>query len=239
MQSDRYFYPKKAVPPFANQTGDAYKHAPCASALDAVLPSGVQVQHLTPLPGVEFQPSEVCPKNFVIFDQTDHRSQIMFHPAIAYKFSSPSLNFCANYTQDFEKKIFNQIERESSPPLEEDPDDIDALLSLEEDEEEYDEEEVSTARTHEHYESISDTCSSYCSKSRMNRISSSIQKPTGSSSGCTGRKHHEMKRMIRVLRGVVPGGKQMNTVAVLDEAVSYLKSLKVEVQKLGVANLEN
>ena len=30
----------------------------------------------------------------------------------------------------------------------------------------------------------------------------------------------------------------MNTVAVLDEAVRYLKSLKVEVQKLGVGDLK-
>ena len=31
----------------------------------------------------------------------------------------------------------------------------------------------------------------------------------------------------------------MNTVAVLDEAIRYLKSLKVEVQKLGVGDLKN
>ena len=31
----------------------------------------------------------------------------------------------------------------------------------------------------------------------------------------------------------------MNTVAVLDEAVRYLKSLKVEVQKLRVGDLKN
>ncbi|THG12162.1 hypothetical protein TEA_025025 [Camellia sinensis var. sinensis] len=36
-----------------------------------------------------------------------------------------------------------------------------------------------------------------------------------------------MRKMVKTLRGIVPGANQMNTVAVLDEAVRYLKSLKV------------
>lgn len=48
-----------------------------------------------------------------------------------------------------------------------------------------------------------------------------------------------MKKMVRVLRGIVPGGNEMNTVDVLDEAVQYLKSLKVELQNLGVENLND
>ncbi|RCV05706.1 hypothetical protein SEVIR_1G104500v4 [Setaria viridis] len=36
------------------------------------------------------------------------------------------------------------------------------------------------------------------------------------------------QRVCRALRGVVPGGGRMDTPAVLDEAVWYLKSLKVE-----------
>jgi hypothetical protein len=42
-----------------------------------------------------------------------------------------------------------------------------------------------------------------------------------------------MKKMVRTLKGIIPGGDRMDTPAVLDEAVRYLKSLKVEVKKLG------
>ncbi|KAI4295408.1 hypothetical protein L6164_035457 [Bauhinia variegata] len=192
------------------------------------------VGQVTPFERVELQPSEVCPKNFIIFDQTDHQSRVMFHPAMAYKFSGSRLNVQTTSSQDFERNKVNQMERELSSPLEEDSDDIDALLSLEgEEPEDYDEEEVSTARSHECYESISDTCSSYCSKSRF---SSSVKKSSGTGGYCDSeRKHREMKRMVKVLRGILPDASdQMDNVAVLDEAVRYLKSLKVEVEKLGV-----
>ncbi|WJZ96702.1 hypothetical protein VitviT2T_015361 [Vitis vinifera] len=209
----------------------------------AVLPRKVfppGAKDLGPFHGVEFQPSDVCPKNFIIFDQTDHRSQIMFHPAIAQKFNCPSLNLCATYIHNnLEKREINIDEGEASSALKEDSEDIDALLSLEEeDQEEYDEEEVSTARTHGNYGSnCEDTCSSYGSKPRKIKLSSSILKSSSSGSSCNSeRKRQKMKKMVKALRGIVPGSSQMNTVAVLDEAVRYLKSLKVEVQKLGVSN---
>ncbi|KAF7840452.1 Transcription factor bHLH144 [Senna tora] len=228
-----YFYPKKAVFPLMSEAVDTCMHAPLASAFDAVIPSGAR--QITPFERFELQPSEVCPKNFIIFDQTDNQSRIMFHPAMANKFSGPGLNVHATYTHDSETNKVNPEEGELSSPFEEDPDDINALLSLEGEElEEYDEEEVSTARTHENYESISDTCSSYGSKSRKNRSSSSVRK--SSRTGNSEIKHREIKRMVRVLRGIVPGGgDQMDSVSVLDEAVRYLKSLKVEVEKHGVS----
>ncbi|KAJ0017071.1 hypothetical protein Pint_10026 [Pistacia integerrima] len=205
-------------------------HIPVAPAFGAVLPPAARPP--IPFDGVELQPSEVCPKNFVILDQTHHRSQIMFHPASAHKFDGPSLNFCANYIQDiFERKDVTDLKRGMSSSLKEDSDDIDALLSLEEEEEEdYDEEEVSTART----------VGNYASEHQKNKSSSSKLKSSGSTSNCNiERKQQKMKKMVKVLRGIVPGGDQMNTVTVLDEAVKYLKSLKVEVQKLGVGNFKN
>ncbi|KAJ4703815.1 transcription factor bHLH [Melia azedarach] len=222
-------------------------HIPAASAFNAVLPPAAKPP--MPFHGVEFQPSEVCPKNFIIFDQTDHRSQIMFHPAIAQKFNGPSLNFCATYFQNnFERNDAANVEREMSSSLKEDSDDIDALLSLEEgeeeeeedDEEEYDEEEISTARTCGNYGSNSpDSSSTYGSEFQKNK-SSSMLKSSGSSSKCNHeRKRQKMRKMVKVLRGMVPGGDQMNTAAVLDEAVRYLKSLKVEVQKFGVGSFKN
>lgn len=241
MQSDQHFFRKKAVLPLANQVGNGYMHIPVASGFDAVLTP--TAKHLTPFHGVEFQPSEVCPKNFIIFDQTDQRSQVMFHPAIAHKFSATGVNIRATYVEDnFEVKEADHIEREISSPLKEDSDDIDALLSLEEDEqEEYDDEVVSTARTDEDYQTASpDSFSNYGSKPKKNRLSSFTQMSSGSGDSCNSeRKQKKMKKMVRALRGIVPGGDQMNTVAVLDEAVRYLKSLKVEVQKLGVGDLKN
>lgn len=242
MQSDHQFGPKKAVLPHGNQVGNDYMHnAPLASAFGVALPPCAKLSN--PFHDVEFQPTEVCPKNFIIFDQTDNRSQIMFHPAIAHKFSYPGLNIRTTCIQDnFEMNNANNEEREISSPLKEDSEDIDALLSMEEEEqEEYDDDEVSTARTYGNYGSNSpDYCSSGGSKPRKNRLSSSIQKSSGSGSSCNSeRKRQKMKKMVKTLQGIVPGGNQMNTVAVLDEAVKYLKSLKVEVQKLGVGNFKN
>lgn len=226
MQRDQR--PKRIGHPLLSQVGDDYMHIPVASAFGADLPPAANPP--TPIQGVEFHPSEFCPKNFIIFDQTDQRSQIMFHPAIAHKFNDPRLDFHPTYIQDnFERHNAINVEREMASSFKEDSDDIDALLSLEEGggEEEYDEEEVSTART----------CGIYGSDSPD---STSTYGSAGSSSNCNNeKKRQKMKQMVNVLRGFVPAGNELNTVAVLDEAVRYLKSLKVEVRNLGVGNLEN
>ena len=237
MQTREYFLPDKMGLPLADETIDPHMHAPLASTFDAYLPPGVR--QITPIERFKLLPSEACPKNFVIFDQTDQQSRIMFHPAMTYKFDSPSLHAHATGSQDFEKNKVNQMERELSSAFEEDPNDIDALLSIGVDElDDFDEEEVSTARTREKYESLSDTCSSYCSKSRKKRSSSSssVQKSSGAGGYCHNEgKHQEIKRMVRMLRKIVPdGGNQMDSVAVLNEAVKYLKSLKVEVEQFRV-----
>ncbi|XVF25505.1 hypothetical protein REPUB_Repub13aG0218500 [Reevesia pubescens] len=240
MQSDQKFYPPKAVSTPADQVGDTYMRIPVASAFGTVLPPCAKP--LPPLHGIEFQPSEVCPRNFIIFNQTDHRNQVMFNPAIANKFNGQGLNAFATYIDGkYERKDVNDVEKETSSSLKEDSDDIDALLSSEEEEqEEYDEEEVSTARTYGNYESDSDSCSAYGSKPRKNSSCSSILKSSVSGGSCDPEiKRLKMKKMVRVLRGIVPGADQMGTVDVLDEAVRYLKSLKVEVKKLGVGNFKN
>ncbi|KAK8276517.1 hypothetical protein V6Z11_D10G205500 [Gossypium hirsutum] len=111
-------------------------------------------KHLPPLHGIEFQPFEVCPKIFVIFNQTDNRNQVLFNPAITNKFHGNGLNVFANYNDGkYERKDVYDVGEETSSFLKEDSDDIDALLSSEEEEQvEYDEEEVSTARTFGNYE---------------------------------------------------------------------------------------
>ncbi|KAK7260448.1 hypothetical protein RIF29_26501 [Crotalaria pallida] len=237
MQTREYFLPEKVIIPLADEPVDTYIHAPfAASAFNAVLPPSVR--QIPPFERVEVQPSVGCPKNFIIFDQTDQQSRILFHPAMTYKFNSPGFNVHATCSPDYEKKEVKQMERELSSPFKEDSDDIDALLSLEVDElEDFDEEEVSTARTDENYESISDTCCSFYSKlSKKRPSSSSLHKSSGTRGYCNNeRKHREMKKMVRMLRRIVPGGgNRMDTITVLDEAVKYLKSLKVEVEQFGV-----
>lgn len=260
MQTHEYFLSGKAVHPLADEAIGTCMNAPHASAFgtymnaphgsafgtymnlshastfDAVLPPSAR--QITPFERFNLQPSEVCPKNFIVFDQTDQQNRILFHPATTYKFNSPGFNSHATCNQDFEKDKINQIETELSSSFVEDSKDIDALLSLDSDElEDYDEEEVSTARTHEKDDSTSDTCSSYCTKSRKKRLLSSAHNSSGTKGYCINEKkqHLEMKRMVKILRNIVPGGgNQMDTVTVLDEAVKYLKSLKVEVEQFGV-----
>ncbi|XP_034922368.1 transcription factor bHLH144 [Populus alba] len=239
MHSDQYFHSKEAMPPLTNQVDNNNMHFPVATTFAAVQP--LAAKHLMPVHGIEFQSSEICPRNFIIFDQADHRSQVMYNPAVAHNHGGPGFNIHATYIQEnFERTDTYNVEREISSSLKEDSDDIDALMSLEEEEpEECDGEEVSTARTCGNYGSSSpDSCSSYGAKPM--KKGSSVQKCSSSgSSSNSERKRQKMKTMVKTLRGIVPGGDQMNTVTVLDEAVRYLKSLKVEVQKLGVGNFKN
>ncbi|CAL0329648.1 unnamed protein product [Lupinus luteus] len=234
MQPCEHFLPLKVVNPSADNAVHSYMHASFASGFEAVLPPNVR--HIPPFEKAKVQPSVDCPKNFIIFDQTAQQSRIMFHPRMTCKLNSLGFNVHAS-TQDNEKKELNQMERELSSSFKEDSDDIDALLSLEVDElEDLDEEEVSTARTDENYESISDTCSSYYSKPSKKRSSSSAQKSSGTQGYCNKEtKHREMVKMVRMMRRIVPGGgNQMDMVTVLEEAVKYLELLKVEVEQLRV-----
>lgn len=238
MQSDQRFSPQIPVSSHSNQVCDSYMfNAHNKSTLGgAILPTGLK--HPGPFHGVEFQPSELCPKNFIIFDQTQNRSQIMFHPAMAPKFCYPALNVRSSYTYTNVEQEEN-IEKGNPSSLREDSYDINALLESE-DYEQGDEDEISTARSHGNCgNDSSDSCSSYGSTPKKSKLPPSL-KSSGGSSCNSEMKRQKMKKMVKVLRRIIPGGSNpMNTTAVLDEAARYLKSLKVEAQKLGVANLNN
>ncbi|PWA69418.1 Myc-type, basic helix-loop-helix (bHLH) domain-containing protein [Artemisia annua] len=95
---------------------------------------------------------------------------------------------------------------------------------------EYEEDELSTARTHRNdLKDTADSCSSRLVKSRM-ALSSFSHKSSGSSE----RKREKMRKMVNTIREIVSSGKQMNSVPVIDEVVKYLKSLKIELQEVGV-----
>ncbi|KAL4561692.1 hypothetical protein LXL04_033863 [Taraxacum kok-saghyz] len=167
---------------------------------------------------VDFQPSKICPRNFIIFDQTDNRSQIMYNPGTAPGYMRNDVN----------------APRQDPSIMKEDSADIDLLMSFEEEEEEdeEDEEEVSTARTHGNDETDTADSSSTRLPEKGRGRGLGLSMASCKASGISDRKRREMKEMVDSLRGIVPGSKRMNTVDVLDEAVKYLKSLKVELQKV-------
>ncbi|CAN6244143.1 unnamed protein product [Urochloa humidicola] len=157
-----------------------------------------------PLTGLEFQASDACPRNYVIFDQTYDRSRVMFHPSLAS--SGGGYGYDQSYGGDG-----------CSVRQKEDTEEIDALMGTEDGE---DEDDVrSTGRT-----------PGGCDRGGG---SSSSPDSACSSGGERRKKKERMKKMVRTLKGIVPGGERMDTPAVLDEAVRYLKSLKVEASKLG------
>lgn len=237
MQRDKQSFPQIPLPPFGDQVGGDYiQNAPFSSFYGGThLPQ--IAENFMSFRNVDFHPSDICPRNFVIFDRTDNQSQIMFHPTIAPKFCYPGLNLGSPY--NIAKRSDEKENLENLSFMKEDSADIDALLSSDEEEdEECDEEEVSTGRTPICCDDgdSADSWSKDRSKLQKSMLPSSSQKSTDS--GCSERKRQKMRKMVRTLRGIVPGGNRMNTVAVLDEAVRYLKSLKVEAQKLGAGNLK-
>nr|VDD36487.1 unnamed protein product [Brassica oleracea] len=58
-----------------------------ASSFDALFPPCAKL----PFHGVELQPSSVSPKNFVVFDQTYDRSQVMYHPELTLRLVNSGL----------------------------------------------------------------------------------------------------------------------------------------------------
>ncbi|EAY90833.1 hypothetical protein OsI_12438 [Oryza sativa Indica Group] len=219
-------------------TSDPYNAAPAAYEDPLAVAGRRQHDFPAPLTGVEFQPSDTCPKNYVIFDQTYDRSRVMFHPSLANNLGNSGGGYdhhhhCGygGFEQDYaSKSAYYGVEDDGgggcSIRQKEDTDEIDALMSTEDGEEEDD--VLSTGRTPgcRAGGSPDSTCSSGASRSDCG----GGRKPEA---GGGERKKERMKKMMRTLKGIIPGGDRMDTPAVLDEAVRYLKSLKVEVKKLG------
>ncbi|XP_006647225.1 transcription factor bHLH144-like [Oryza brachyantha] len=187
---------------------------------------------LAPMNELEFQPSATCPKNYVIFDQTCTKSRVMFHPSLAHKFGGGSSAYDNNNAygggdaHDARKGAYrDNVEYDDSCSVrqKEDMDEIDALLSSEDGDED---DVVTTGRTPGYRDSSSpdSTCSSSYGGGEQARPR---------------HKKKRMKKMVRTLKGIFPGGNQLDTPAVLNEAVRYLKSLKVEVKKPGVRGSDN
>ncbi|KAG8077303.1 hypothetical protein GUJ93_ZPchr0007g5694 [Zizania palustris] len=177
-------------------------------------PAGmISPQFRTSVGGFEFQPSKVCPRNFIIFDQTDDKGHIMCHPEAVFR----------SFDQD------NGNLEDNSSSFKEDTRDIDALLSSYE---ESDEDDVkSTGHTPDRFES---GCFDSCSPPRSNKMHHSSGSRSVFHGSLDNVTHERMRNMVTVLRGIIPGGDQLDTPSVLDEAVRYLKFIKMETKKLGL-----
>lgn len=200
-----------------NQMACSFIHKNGSNSLvvDANLMPSTYINYLSvPTHPVEFQTSEACPKNFIIFDQNLNGSQVTFHPTIAPKLCYPGLDEKCQIRE----AVCIERKRELSS-IKEDSDDIDALLMSSEEVVGSEEDEVSTGRTTGNYGGESPDSRSTCSSKRRNR---SFQKT---------------RNMVKMLKRIVPGGDRMSTAAVLDEAVKYLKTLKVEAMKIGNGNM--
>ncbi|XP_047329174.1 transcription factor bHLH144 [Impatiens glandulifera] len=210
-----------------NQMACSFIHNNNASNDANLMPTYINLA--MPTHPVEFQTSEACPKNFIIFDQNFNGSQVTFHPTIAPKFCYPGLDEKCQIREAVCIQSESESERERKRKREvscikEDSDDIDALLMSSEEIVGSDEDEVSTGRTVGNYggESPDSDSRSTCSSSRRRNGNSSRRKKT--------------RNMVKMLKRIVPGGDRMSTADVLDGAVKYLKSLKGEAMKLGNGN---
>lgn len=227
MNSDQpYFH-------LAGQVGYFMQNTHIAPACNNRIVQPSVIEPLGPFHGVDIQPSDACPRNFVIFDQSNTRSQIIFHPQIRSKFFDFGLADSASILKNKDDGKDANYEGKFISPPKEDSDDIDALLSMEDVEnKEYDDDEVSTARTDATYECDSpDSCSNYESPPRKRSVFG-----TSSVIRCNYKKGERTRTVVKVLRRMVPGAKGMNTLTVLDEAVRYLKSLKAQVHNLETGN---
>jgi hypothetical protein len=203
-----YVYDAGAYAPAGGYYPDGgYQSAP---AYDEALAAPGRRAHDIPAPpgGLELEPSEACPKNYVVFDQTSAHSRVMFHPSLARKLGAPpesSYGGAGACTADADDDGCSRVRPE------EDPEEIDALLSLSSEDD-----AASTARSAGSGRDDGSSADSACS------------------SGAGGKKKARIKKMMRALKGIVPGAKQKDAPAALDEAVWYLRSLKVEAaKKLG------
>lgn len=167
---------------------------------------------------LEFEPNAKCPHNFIIFDQTDVKHQVMYNPAFVKKFTLENLEFSLpNLEAEGVSRICN------SPPFKEDTNEIDILLNSDEGEES-DDDTISTGRSPGNCNSTScnfSSCDSNYGVSDWNEC-----------------KREKMQKMVKILQEIVPGGEGLDTGTVLDEAVKYLKYLKKEVKRLGISSCD-
>lgn len=199
------------------------------------VPSGITSPHIrSPLDAFELQPSKVCPRNFIIFDHTDEKGCIMYHPALVNNLNPANIDLlqCHGEMVSRSSGQDNGNLEEQSSSFKEDTEEIDALLSSDYDSDEDD--VVSTGRTPDPLESGPFESSSLPRFKTTSQVSGNSSVCYGSMENVT---HEKIRNVVTVLRGIIPDGDQLDTSSVLEEAVRYLKFLKMEAKKLGMEGL--
>ncbi|CAO2165621.1 unnamed protein product [Urochloa humidicola] len=213
--------------------GQCNYRVPVSPALG--VPSGMTSPQFQSQLGVfEFQPSEACPTNFIIFDHTDDKGRIVYHPALVSKLNPTNINafpchgevICRSSGQDN-----GNLEQHASS-FKEDTEEIDALLNSDGDSDEDD--VISTGRSPDPLDIGPCESSSPPRFKKMRHFSGKSSVFNGSMENAT---HEEIKEMVTILKGIIPGADQLDIPDVLEEAVRYLKFLKLEAEKLGMAGI--
>ncbi|KAJ1689737.1 hypothetical protein LUZ63_013892 [Rhynchospora breviuscula] len=168
---------------------------------------------------LEFEIYEKCPQNFIVLDQTNVKHKVMYNPVLIQNFGFEKLySTLHNVEGEGLSRLCN------SPSFKEDTNEIDILLSSDEGDE-CDDDTVSTGRTPGNWNSASHISSS-CDSSYSEMIRNEC-------------KRERMRQMVRILREIVPGVEGLDAGTVLDEAVKYLKYLKMEVENLGISSFDS
>ncbi|KAJ4771260.1 basic helix-loop-helix (bHLH) DNA-binding superfamily protein [Rhynchospora pubera] len=167
---------------------------------------------------LEFELYEKCPQNFIILDQTNVKHRVMYNPVLIQNFGFEKLySTLHNVEGEGLSRLCN------SPSFKEDTNEIDILLNSDEGDE-CDDDTVSTGRSPGNWNSTSSISNSYdssCNELIRNEC-----------------KRERMRQIVRILQEIVPGAEGLDTSAVLDEAVKYLKYLKMEVENLGISSFD-
>ncbi|XP_020578859.1 transcription factor SAC51-like [Phalaenopsis equestris] len=191
---------------------------------------------LNPLNSSSEQQSITQTKKFLIFDHSGDQTSLVFS-SVANPFEGLNPPLPLNYAHESK---YHEIEEEE---MHENTEEIDALLYS--DSEYIDDEETSTG--HSPFDMAEEDITSSHIPCKRRRVSStdfdSSLVDTASSvfaprSGyvreeddlAERNKKERIKQTVRVLRKIIPGGDGKDTVSVLDEAIQYLKLLKLRAK---------
>ncbi|KAJ0981438.1 hypothetical protein J5N97_009693 [Dioscorea zingiberensis] len=188
-------------------------------------------------------------RRFLVFDHSGDQTSLIYSSVVG---TQPIWNMNP-YTSSFGAAAFhgngvtNMEDGHGSEDMHEDTEEIDALLYSEsspiDDKLEEDDDEVSTGHSPEE---LSYRCSSTPTKKRRlhkEELDASLADTASStrpgllnyneerSEASKRLKRKRIQETVSMLRRIIPGGKGKDTVAVLDEAINYLRSLKLRFKK--------
>lgn len=187
---------------------------------------------------------------FIVFDRTGDQTKVIYS-SFGSQFSYP----CPT-TNDLPASNETNVSNGNvnvNEEMHEDTEEIDALLYSDSDNDFDEEEEASTG----HYSPVENTTRNdeeevassavlqppHPPPAKRRRVESDLD-DTASSTHCIGTnerkkaKSEKIQETVGILRRIVPGGKGKDAASVLDEAIWYLKSLRLKAKGLGLTALK-